>query len=60
MFKMLGIWLAIYCLYAVGKGEVFAKSGRWGSTISRAGSPRYFYLVITIYILLSFALIAVF
>ena len=57
---MLGIWLAIYCLYAVGKGEVFARSGRWGSTISRAGSPRYFFLVITIYILLSFALIAVF
>ncbi len=60
MFKMLGIMLVIYCVYAIVRGEVFAKSGIWGTSVSRTGSPLYFYIVIAIYVLLSFALIAVF
>jgi len=52
--------LVIYCVYAIVRGEVFAKSGRWGTSVSRTGSPLYFYIVIAIYVLLSFALIAVF
>lgn len=52
--------LVIYCVYAIVRGEVFAKSGIWGTSVSRTGSPLYFYIVIAIYVLLSFALIAVF
>lgn len=60
MFKILGILLALYTLYAVLKGEVLAKSGAWGRTVSRVASPEYFWLVVTIYFALSGALIALF
>ncbi|MGH8050164.1 MAG: hypothetical protein ACREPB_05840 [Arenimonas sp.] len=60
MFKGLGILLAIYTLYAISQGEVFAKSGVWGNTISKVDSPNYFWAVITVYTLLSIALITVF
>jgi hypothetical protein len=57
MFKMLGILLALYTLYAALKGEVYAKSGAWGRTVTRDGSPEYFWLVIIIYFSMSVALI---
>ena len=60
MFKGLGILVAIYTVYAISQGEVFAKSGIWGNTISRMDSPRYFWMVIAVYALLSIALITVF
>ncbi len=60
MFKMLGILVALYTAYAVSKGEVYAKSGPWGRTVSRADSPEYFWVVIAIYAGLSVALITVF
>ena len=60
MFKMLGILLALYTLYAAFKGEVYAKSGAWGRTLSRDGSPEYFWLVIAIYAGLSVALLTLF
>ena len=60
MFKMLGVLLALYTLYAALKGEVYAKSGAWGKTVSRHGSPEYFWLVIAIYAVLSVALLALF
>jgi len=60
MFTLLGVLVAIYTLYAASKGEVFAKSGPWGRWISRAESPRYFWVVISIYGALSLALLTVF
>jgi len=60
MFKGLGILVAIYTVYAVSRGEVFAKSGAWGNTISKTESPRYFWAVIGVYAWLSIALITVF
>jgi hypothetical protein len=60
MFKMLGMLLALYTLYAALKGEVYAKSGAWGRTVSRGGSPEYFWLVIAIYAGLSLALLTLF
>lgn len=30
MFKALGLLVALYTLYSVVKGEVYAKSGVWG------------------------------
>ena len=49
MFKVLGVLVAAYTLYAVGTGYVFAKSGAWGRRISRAEAPQYFWGVITVY-----------
>jgi len=60
LFKGLGVLLAIYTLFAIRQGEVFAKSGVWGKTISRRDSPRYFWVVIAIYLLLTLALLTIF
>jgi len=60
MFKGLGILLAIYTAYAISQGEVFAKSGAWGNTISKTESPKYFWAVIAVYVLLAIALVTVF
>jgi len=60
MFTILGILVALYTAYAVIKGEVYAKSGPWGRTVSRLDSPAYFWVVIVIYAGLSIALITVF
>jgi len=60
MFKMLGVLVASYAVFAAFKGEVYAKSGAWGRTVSRAESPEYFWVVIVIYACLGAALIAFF
>jgi hypothetical protein len=60
MFKILGIVVALYTAYAVINGEVYAKSGPWGRTVSRVDSPRYFWAVIVIYACLSVALLTIF
>lgn len=60
MFKILGTILAIYTVYAAVDGNVFAKSGVSGRTISRDESPAYFWTLIGIYGLLSIALMTVF
>jgi len=60
MFKGIGILVATYTIYAISRGEVFAKSGIWGNTISKTQSPKYFWTVIAIYALLSVALITIF
>jgi hypothetical protein len=56
MFKLLGLVVALYTLYAVLNGEVFARSGQWGKIISQDDSPRYFWGVIAIYAALALAL----
>ncbi|HRF83183.1 MAG: hypothetical protein J0L89_08735 [Xanthomonadales bacterium] len=60
MFKALGILVGLYALYAALTGEVLAKSGPWGRTVSRADSPRYFWVVVAIYAALALALLTVF
>lgn len=60
MFKALGILVALYTVHAAIKGEVYAKSGAWGRTVSRADSPEYFWVVIAIYAGLALALMFVF
>jgi len=60
VFKILGVLIGLYTLYAAIHGEVYAKSGAWGRTISRVDSPEYFWVVITIYAGLSVALTTVF
>ena len=60
VFKLLGILVGLYTVYAVSKGEVFAKSGAWGRTISRDDAPGDFWTVIVIYGGLAVALVTVF
>lgn len=60
MFKALGVLVALYSLYATMSGEVYARSGMSGRTISRQHSPRYFWVIIAIYAGLSVALMVVF
>lgn len=60
MFKALGIAVALYALYAAATGEVYAKAGAWGRTVSRADSPEYFWVVIAVYLLLALALLFIF
>lgn len=60
MFKVLGLMVGLYTLYAAVTGEVYAKPGAWGRTVSRAESPEYFWVVIAIYAGLALALATVF
>jgi hypothetical protein len=60
VFKALGALVALYTIHAAIKGEVYAKSGAWGRTVSRADSPEYFWVVVAIYAALSMALIFLF
>lgn len=60
MFKLIGVLLAAYTLFAALKGEVYAKSGVWGRTIVKDEAPAYFWMVIGIYAALSIALFVVF
>jgi hypothetical protein len=60
VFDLLGVLLAMYTLYAVGRGQVYAKSGPGGRSVLRSQSPRYFWTVIAIYAGLSIALLTIF
>ncbi len=60
MFKALGIAVGLYAAYAAARGSVYAKSGAWGRSITRASSPRYFWTVIAVYAGVSAALLIVF
>lgn len=60
MFKLLGALLALYAACAAVSGQVFAKSGPSGRTVSRQDSPEYFWIVIAIYAGLSVALLTIF
>jgi hypothetical protein len=60
MFKALGVLVGAYALYAAVKGEVYAKSGPWGRTVSREDSPEYFWVVVAIYAGFGLALMTVF
>jgi hypothetical protein len=60
MFKLLGVLVALYTVYAAVTGNVCAKSGPAGRTVSRQDSPEYFWVVIAIYAGLSAALLVYF
>ena len=60
MFKFLGLLVAIYTAYSVLRGEVYAKSGAWGKSVSRDENPQEFWLTVVIYSALAIALIAFF
>jgi len=60
MFRVLGVLVLIYAVFATFKGEVYAKSGPWGRMVSRGTSPHDFWVVIGIYGCLGIALITIF
>jgi hypothetical protein len=60
MFKILGLLVGLYTLYAALKGEVYAKDGASGRLVSRADSPEYFWVVVAIYAGLSLAMVTIF
>lgn len=60
MFKVLGVLVAIYTAHAAFRGAVFARSGAWGRSITRSESPRYSWVVISVYAALSVALVTIF
>jgi hypothetical protein len=60
MFEILGVLVGLYVLQSTIRGEVFAKSGIWGRTVSRAESPGYFWSIIATYSGLSVMLLTVF
>ena len=57
MFTVLGVLVALYTIYSIVAGTVYAKSGPGGSTVHRQESPEYFWIVIAIYACLSVALL---
>lgn len=60
LFKTLGVLLAVYTLYAVWRGEVYARRRAWGESITRSERPQWFWTVIAIYAALSVALLTIF
>lgn len=60
MFKAIGVLVLLYCASAISQGEVYVKSGLGGRSVSRAESPEYFWVCVSIYIALALALLLVF
>jgi hypothetical protein len=60
MFKLVGVAVALYVVYALSRGEVFAKHGIWGVTRKRNEQPVQFWSTIVIYTMLSAALFFIF
>lgn len=61
LFKGLGLLVAVYTIYAALSGSVYAKSGPVGARrITRAQSPRYFWLVVACYAVLALVLLTIF
>jgi hypothetical protein len=56
LFGALGLLLAGYIVVAVLSGAVYAKSGLWGRTFTRADEPLRYWSAIAAYVLLSLAL----
>jgi hypothetical protein len=56
LFKLLGVLLSGYVLYAVTAGRVVAKSGPSARVVLRDERPRYFWTVVVICSALAVAL----
>ena len=60
VFQALGVAVAAYATYAIGQGEVYARSGWWGQTVQREERPREFWVVVGLYFALALALFIAF
>jgi hypothetical protein len=60
VFKILGILVALYVVFALAAGEVYAKRGPWGAMSKRTDDPFNYWAAVTVYTGLSAALIFVF
>jgi len=60
VFKILGILVALYVVYALAAGQVYAKRGLWGAVSKRANDPFDYWTAVTVYTGLSAALIFLF
>ena len=60
LFDFAGLLVGIYATYAAVTGEVYAKSGVWGRTVSRTADPVNFWMTVAIYAGLAVALAVVF
>jgi hypothetical protein len=60
MFKVIGILVALYALYAAITGRVYIKSGPWGRFVQREESPEYFWISVIVYAGLATALVTFF
>jgi hypothetical protein len=60
LFQIVALPVALYTLYAVIAGEVFAKAGVWGKTITRDDQPVEYWMTIVIYAALALALATLF
>jgi hypothetical protein len=60
LFKLLGVLVGLYALYAAVSGRVYARSGPGGRVVTRREEPRYFWAVVVIYAGLAIALMTVF
>lgn len=60
MFKLSGVPVSACVLDAVVAGKVIAKSGPGARVVSRDAAPRYFRVVIVVYLALSVALVTYF
>jgi hypothetical protein len=60
LFQIIAVPVALYALYAALAGEVYAKAGAWGRTISRQDSPVDFWMTVAIYAGLAVAMATLF
>jgi uncharacterized protein with PQ loop repeat len=60
MFRILGVGVLIYVVYAIALGRVYIKAGWRGRTVLRADSPESFWVYVAIYGALGVALMTVF
>ena len=60
MFRVLGVLLALYVIWAVLRGSIHAKRAAWGETIERDAEPLRFWTVVAVYVGLVLALMFVF
>ena len=60
MFKLLGLVLAVYVVFAAVTGQVLVKAGMGGRRVHRDESPEYFWVCIVIYAGLAVALMTLF
>jgi hypothetical protein len=59
-FRILGVALACYLVFALVRGHVYARSGAWGRDFERAGNPCGYWSAMASYALLSAALMFIF
>ena len=56
LFRLLGVLLAGYIVVALHKGAVYARSGGWGRSFTRAEEPLRYWSAMAAYALLALAL----